>query len=71
MNKSTTELVIAAIGVLAALALITAVANFAANPASARLQMLPINQTGMTTASSGNITNATTTSSPAGGNATK
>ena len=71
MNKSTTELVIAAIGVLAALALITAVANFAANQASARLQVLPINETGITSASSGNITNATTTSSPTGGNATK
>jgi hypothetical protein len=69
MNKSTTKLVIVAIGLVAALALIAAVAIFTANLASARLQMLPINQTfylDMAGASS-NITNATTTSSPAGG----
>jgi hypothetical protein len=74
MNKSTTKLVIVAIGLVAALALIAAVAIFTANLASARLKMLPINQTfylDMAGASS-NITNATTTSSPAGGgNATK
>jgi hypothetical protein len=74
MNKSTTKLVIVAIGLVAALALIAAVAIFTANLASARLQMLPINQTfylDMAGANS-NITNATTTSSPAGGgNATK
>ena len=47
------------IDLIAALALITAVATFTANSASARLIMLPINQTNMTSASSGNRDNNT------------
>ena len=61
MNKknATKLLVIVVIDLVATLALITAVATFTANSVSARLIMLPINQTNMTSASSGNRDNNT------------